>query len=60
MTLLYWGKLSLGLILHVCFKCGLVVTILTIVTWVSGSDFLASIQKGKDLCNVDIIVYLLL
>lgn len=60
MTLLYWGKFGLGLILHVRFKCGLIVTVLTIMTWVSGSDFLASIQKGKDLYNVDIIVYLLL
>ena len=45
LTLLYWGKLSLGLVLHVCLECRLVVTVLTIVTWVSGSNFLCQVQK---------------
>ena len=32
--------------------------VLPIMTWVSGSDLLVSIEKGKDLCSVDTGVYL--
>ena len=34
------------------------VMVLSIVTWVPGPDLQASIEKGKDLCSVDTVVYL--
>ena len=57
--LLRWRELGLRLvILHAHLKGWLVVTVLSIVTWVPGPDLLASIEKGKDLCSVDTVVYL--
>ena len=40
-------QLSLGLVLHICLEGRLIVTVVTIVTWVPGSDF-PDWDEGKD------------
>ena len=59
--LIFWWELGLRLIIrHACLEGGLVVSIIPIMAGVPGPDLLASVEKGKDLCSVDTVVYVYL